>query len=271
MLRALPFVLLTICCSAQHNTLTAEEKSAGWKLLFDGQTMNGWLDPAKKVQPGDAWAVSDGCLKTVLKPRIEEDLVSADSFGDFELAFDWKISERGNTGIKYRIQDLLFVDSAKNSVKGIRFEEQIGREYRERTSDRTKLAPDQKGFVYTVGFEFQLLDDARHPDALRNASHTCGALYGMAAPTAKTAKPAGEWNSARLVVRGPHVEHWINGAKVLDTRLDDPANLQGPMRRWGPAPQLFEMLSRPKPRGPISLQHHGDEVWFRNIKLRELP
>jgi hypothetical protein len=270
MFRAILSILFAACCSAQSNTLTPEEKAAGWQLLFDGQSMKGWLDPAKKNQPGNAWTVSDGCLKTVMKPRIEEDLVSDRSFGDFELVFDWKISERGNTGIKYRIQDLLFVDSAKNSVKGIRFEEQIGREYRERTSDRANLKPDQKGFVYTVGFEFQLLDDARHPDALRNSSHTCGALYGMAPPTARTARPAGEWNDARLVVKGAQVEHWINGTKVLETRLDDPANLQGPKKRWGPAPQLYEMLSRPKPRGPISLQHHGDEVWFRNIKLREL-
>ena len=113
---------------AADNTLTPAEKKAGWRLLFDGKTMQGWLDPAKKNQPGDAWAVENGCLKTRLKPRISEDLISEDSFGDFELTFDWRISLGGNTGVKYRIQDTVFVDNTKIQAGPGAFEGMLGRE-----------------------------------------------------------------------------------------------------------------------------------------------
>src|SRR5262245_27545227 len=107
-----PFLLLlaatAMFASAADNALTPEEQRAGWKLLFDGETMKGWQDPAKKNVPGDAWEVRDGSLKTRLKPHIEEDLVSAKSYGDFELKFDWRVSPKANTGVKYRMQKEVF-------------------------------------------------------------------------------------------------------------------------------------------------------------------
>lgn len=253
---------------AADNTLAPAEKKAGWRLLFDGKTMRGWQDPAKKSQPGDAWFIEDGCLRTKLKPRIAEDLLSEESFGDFELMFDWRISPRGNTGVKYRIQDTVFVDNTKIQRGAGGFEGLLGREVAGRPSNRATLAPAATAQDYTVGFEMQLLDDERHPDAKRDPRHVTGALYSMIAPTAAAARPAGEWNSGRIVLKGSRFEHWINGKKVLEGTLDDPRVREGVTKRWGPAPTILKALTEPKPRGPICLQHHGDAVWFKNIKVR---
>ena len=265
-----PLLLVVFAVAAQDNSLTPDEKRSGWKLLFDGKTMNGWLDPAGKNQPGDAWLIEDGTLTTRVKPRIEEDLITAASYGDFELKFDWKVSESGNTGVKYRLQDQVFVDKAKVQLGPGGFEGLLGREMANPKSDRKALS-EQGGFLYTIAFEFQLLDDERHPDARRDAAHRTGALYAMIPANTTTAKPAGEWNTGRLVVKGDQFEHWINGTKVLSGSLKDPRESAGVEKRWGKwAPKLAAMLSDPKRSGPIALQHHGDRVWFRNLKVREL-
>lgn len=253
---------------AADNTLTFAEKKAGFRLLFDGKTMRGWRDPAKMDQPGDAWEISEGCLKTRLKPRIAEDLLSEDTFADYELLFDWKLSPRGNTGVKYHIQDTIFLDNTKIQRGPHGWEGIVGRELATRPSNRKTLAPQATGQVYTVGFEMQLLDDERHPDAKRDTSHTTGALYAMIPATAKAARPAGEWNTGKIVLRGSHFEHWINGTLVLSGSLDDPLVRKGAAERWGPAPAVRKALSEPRLRGPICLQHHGDEVWFKSIKIR---
>jgi hypothetical protein len=256
--------------SAAHNELTPQEKQAGWRLLFDGQTFRGWQDPATKNQPGDAWRIENDTVRTVLKPRIEEDLVSEAEFGDFELTFDWKIAPKGNTGVKYRIQRHIFVDKEKQYVGAGGFEAQLGHELKNRPSDRTKLKPGASGFVYTVGFECQLIDDQGHVDALRGADRRTGALYAMNPPEKSAAKPAGEWNTGRILVVGNNFEHWINGVKVNEGSLTDDAVRAGVSKRWKPAPEILQDLSAPRPRGPVSLQHHSDEAWFRNIKIREV-
>jgi len=256
---------------AADNVLTAEERASGWILLFDGKSMRGWRDPAQLNQPGDAWEVKDGTLKTRLKPRIAEDLVTQESFADFELVFDWRVSPGGNTGLKYRIQQMVFVDESKIQPGPGGFEGILGREIASKASNRATLAPDAKGFVYTVGFEMQLIDDARHPDAKRDKRHTTGALYSMIPPSATAARPAGEWNTSRIVAIGPRVEHWINGVKVMEGSLQDEAIAAGVKKRWSQVPSILDALLHPKPEGPIALQHHGDEVWFRNIKIRRLP
>jgi hypothetical protein len=270
MVMRLALALLTMSSIGMtaENVLSPAEKSDGWALLFDGKTMKGWLDPAKKVQPGTAWKIEDGCLATTKKPRIEEDLISEKSYDDFELKFDWRVSPGGNTGVKYRIQKAVFVNEKNEGGTG-GFERQMGRELSNPKSDRKTMAPDSTGYVYTIGFEFQLIDDERHKDALRDASHQTGALYSMIPAKTKAARPAGEWNSSLLKVKGQQFEHWINGVKVLDGSLKDPAIAAGAEKRWGkPAPMIRDMLSNPKPSGPIALQHHGDDVWFRNIKIR---
>jgi hypothetical protein len=253
-----------------ENILTPAERRSGWILLFDGRSMRGWRDPAKERPPGDSWSIEDGCLTTRAKPRIAEDLVSAESYRDFELVFDWRLLARGNTGVKYRIQRHIFVDNSKAQTGPDGFEGMIFRELTNPVSARARLAPDATAQVYTVAFEMQLLDDAGHPDARNGPRYRTGALYSMIAPVATPARPAGEWNSGRILVRGDHIEHWINGTKVLDGSLTDPGIRDGVQKRWGQYPPMVEMLTRPKPEGPICLQHHGDPVWFRNLKIRRL-
>jgi hypothetical protein len=256
---------------AGDNALSTEEKKQGWKLLFDGKSMTGWKDPAKKNVPGTAWKVEDGTLTTTPKPRIEEDLITEKSYGDFELKFDWRVSPGGNTGLKYRIQKEIFVNNAKKTDGPGGFEGSLGRELATSASDRKNLGPDATGFVYTVAFEFQLIDDERHADARNGASRQTGALYSMIPATAKAARPAGEWNSSLLKVQGQTFEHWINGTKVLEGSLKDPSVAAGAEKRWGAhAPPIRDMLRNPKPTGPLALQHHGDAVWFKNIKIRAL-
>jgi hypothetical protein len=267
-------ILLTLAgaviAAAAQNELTPEERRAGWQLLFDGRTFANWQDPANKNQPGDAWRIEDGSLRTVLKPRIEEDLVSQQEFGDFELKFDWKIAPKGNTGVKYRIQRHIFVDKKKQYTGPGGFEAQIGYELKHRPSDRARLEPGQSGFVYTVGFECQLIDDSSHRDALQGADRRTGALYAMIPASKRAANPAGQWNTGRIVVVGDKFEHWINGVKVNEGSLSDDAVKKGVNKRWQPAPEVLQDLSTPRARGPVSLQHHSDEAWFRNIKIREI-
>jgi hypothetical protein len=269
----LGLLLLTaaLAISAADNTLTPEERRAGWRLLFDGKTMSNWRDVTKLNQPGDAWTIEDGTLTTRKKPRIAEDLLTEKSYGDFELLFDWKLEPGGNTGLKYRLQREVFTDRSKIQRGPGGFEGMIGREIANPQSDRAKLGPGGTGELYTVAFEFQLLDDERHPDAKKDASHRTGALYSMIPATTSAAKPAGEWNTSKLALKGDHFEHWINGTKVLEGSLRDPAVEAGAAKRWKQwAPAVYDALSNPKRQGPFALQHHGDRAWFKNIKIREL-
>ena len=226
--------------------------------------MNHWVDPRQKTPPGDAWTIEDGCLKAKSKPRYTEDLFSDQTFRDFELEFDWRISVRGNSGVKYRIQDHLWVPHLSGSKE--QFELQVEHAYMQRVAGRPERGQD-----YVVGFEYQLTDDSANPDAKGNQLHTAGALYDMVGPSSSPARPVGEFNHSRIVVRGNHVEHWMNGVKVVDTSLDSPAALKGIETRWSVAPHVLDLLkNQPKKECPISLQNHGDEAWFKNIRIRRL-
>jgi hypothetical protein len=258
--------LSALALSAADNTLTPAEKKAGWKLLFDGKTFNNWRDPSKETPPGDSWAIEDDCLTTLKKPLREEDLITAKPYGDFELMFDWKVSEGGNTGLKYRIQRTVYEDATQNHP----FEANIQRQIDNPTFLRANLKPDQHGTEYTVAFEMQLIDDLRHPDAKKGPDRSTGALYSMLPPAKHAAHPAGEWNQAKLVLKGKHFEHWINGELALSGSLDDPAALAGLKKRWENGPAVYEILAHAKTTGAFSLQHHGDKVWFKNLKIREM-
>ena len=221
------------------NTLTAAEKAAGWKLLFDGKTTAGWRGAYKPDFPATGWAIEDGCLKVQPGSGGEGgsgggDIVTAKQYGNFELQLDWRLSPGGNSGIKYFVSENL---------------------------------PKPSGSA--IGLEMQVLDDENHPDAKAGISgnRTAGALYDLIAPQTKAARPIGEFNQARLLVQGNHVEHWLNGVKVVEYELR--------------SPELRALIAKSKyksfagfgeaKQGHILLQDHGNEVWFRNIKIRELP
>lgn len=259
-----------LLAQAADNVLTPEEKAAGFHLLFDGRTFNGWRDPASETPPGEAWVIEDGMLKTTAHPRVTEDLITKKSFGNFELKFDWRISARGNTGVKYRIQRTIFVDSSKVDRSG-GVEASLERELTSGHSRRADLAPGATGQEYTVAYEFQLIDDAGYPELSKTDHvHDTGALYSMIPPKAKAAKPVGEWNTSRLLVNGDHFEHWINGVLVCDGALHSIEAKAGTSKRWAAAPAIRDMLNNASTAGPLSLQHHGATVFFKNLKIREL-
>lgn len=257
--------LSALASSAADNTLTPAEKKDGWKLLFDGKTFRNWRNPSQEKPAGDSWAIEAGSLTTRPKPLREEDLITAKSYGDFELQFDWKVSEGANTGLKYRLQRTVYLDATQNHP----FEANVQRQLDHPTFPRATLGPAVHGTEYTVAFEMQLIDDLRHPDAKKSPDRTTGALYSMMTPTKHPAHLAGEWNQARLVLKGKHFEHWINGEMALSGSLDDAAALANLKKRWENGPAVYDILANAKSTGQFSLQHHGDKVWFKNLKIRE--
>jgi hypothetical protein len=213
--------------AAAHNRLTAKEKSAGWQLLFDGQTFNGWRGYRLPGMPATGWEIKDGTLRTVAKVK-SPDIITEKTFTDFELVWEWRIAEGGNNGIKYFV-----------------------------TEDRPR-AP---------GHEYQLLDDAKHPDGKAGRNRLTASFYDVLAPAAdKPLKAPGEWNHSRIVVRGERVEHWLNGKNVLTYVLGSPevkAGLAG--SKFKAFPDFGTKVT-----GHIMITYHNDECWFRNIKIREL-
>ena len=258
-------------CSAQAppNTLTPAERAAGWQLLFDGSSLAAWNDPAKLTPPGDAWTIEDGCIKALPKPRIGEDLITKAAYRDFEMVFDWRIAPGSNSGVKYLIQRTVLLDRNKLKPGLHSFEEAVGYELEHHLAERSALTASSHAQDYIISFEYQLVDNARHPDALRGAQYTTGALYGLIPPSREAARPVGEFNHSRLVLSGNHIEHWLNGVKVVDATLDQPEIAAGLAKRWHAAPGVADLLiKRPRRDCPIALQNHGDVVWFRNLKIR---
>ena len=231
--------------AAAHNTLTAAERAAGWRLLFDGRTLAGWRGLGRDTVPTAHWTVEDGAIKKIPsgdvphlpdgQPAVGGDLMTDGTYRDFELTWEWKVSPGGNSGVKYNVSERLSTTRPPGNA--------------------------------ALGFEYQVLDDDRHPDG-KLPSHRAGALYELVAPNgSKRLRPAGEWNEARLVFRGTHGEHWLNGAKVVEYDLDTP-----PMRaalaasKYRVIPWFADRRS-----GHIVLQDHGDAAWFRDLKVRVLP
>jgi hypothetical protein len=266
-------ILFSCACASlaqQPNELTAKEKKEGWRLLFDGKSFQGWHQAGgSKEFPG--WNIENGTIHSLSRPALREDLFTDEEFGDFELAFEWRVAPRANSGVKYRIQDSFLVDEAQINPRPRRFELQVEYEAVHRQAKREKVRPGSGAQEYPIGFEYQVIDDAGHPDSMKNPTSRAGALYRMAAPSKPMAKPVGEWNQGRIVVRGTRTEHWLNGEKVVDTDLRSPEVRKHIEERWKDSPTVLKLLTEvAKRRTPIALQHHNDEAWYRNIKIRPM-
>lgn len=219
------------------NTLTESEKAEGWQLLFDGQTLDGW----KRFNHdtiGPLWSVKDGAILCDGEGLGEGSgamggsLVTTRQFGNFDLMLEYKLSEGGNSGVLYHVVE----------------------------------DPKYK-YDYETGPEFQVLDDTGWKGGELKEAQLAGSNYDMyAAAASKKINPAGEWNTARIVYNNGHVEHWLNGEKVVefDENSDDfKSRLES--SKWKDYPDWNKSKT-----GAISLQDHGAPVYFRNIKIKEL-
>ncbi|MEM1121193.1 MAG: DUF1080 domain-containing protein, partial [Bacteroidota bacterium] len=223
--------------TSKPNTLTAAEKADGWQLLFDGETTKGWRN-FKKEGIGSSWKVKDGALMLDSQQKDNGgwqaqdggDIITDKAYENYELRLEWKINNCGNSGIIYNV-----------------------------------VEADKYNYVWQTGPEMQILDNTCHPDA-RIETHRAGDLYDMIACKYETVKPAGEWNRVRLIINNGQVEHWLNGKKLVEFEMFT--------EEW--AKMIADSKFKDMPdfglarKGHIALQDHGDKVYFRSIKIKEL-
>lgn len=209
--------------------LTAQ--SDGFTPLFDGKTLNGWRGYKKADAADTRWKVENGILTI---PEIDgkdtrgnRDIISTGTYDNFDLRWEWKAAPGANSGLKY------FVLEDESSA---------------------------------IGHEYQLIDDERHADAKIGPHRQTAAFYDVLPATERPIKPAGEWNTSQVIVKGMHVEHWLNGKRVLQYELDSPA------LRAAIAKSKFKDIARfGKPqKGHILIQDHGNQVWYRNVRIKPL-
>ena len=218
------------------NVLSEQEQREGWKLLWDGKTTNGWRGAKIQTFPEKGWRIEDGILKVEKANGAESgnggDIVTEKNYHNFILKGDFKVTEGANSGIKY------FVDPDMNLGEGS-----------------------------AIGCEFQILDDLRHPDAKLGVkgNRKLGSLYDLIPAPEQKPFNIGVWNTALIIVRGRHVEHWLNGTKLLEYERND--------QEWDALVAYSKYRDWPNfgnsADGHILLQDHGDEVHFKNIKIRD--
>jgi hypothetical protein len=214
---------LSLITAAAQNELTREEKEAGWKLLFDGKTTKGWRSFKKSTFPEKGWIVRDGELQLEAGSKAG-DIVTEQTFSDFDLSWDWKIPPAANNGVKY------FITEKRDGA---------------------------------IGHEYQMIDDKDE----KVGKHSTASFYEVLPPASELPPhPPGQWNHSRVLVRGNHVEHWLNGKKVLEYELGSPEVLAAVQKSKFKAVPGFGT----KIRGHILLTYHNDPVSYRNIKIREL-
>jgi len=196
-------------------------------VLFDGKDTSAWKGYKQDGFPAKQWVIDNGALKTV--PGQSLDLVTREKFKNFDLSFMWKVPSGGNSGVIYNV-------------------------------DEAGQAP------WHSGPEYQVVDDIKHPDG-KNPKTSAGSLYALLAPSAdKKLKPVGEWNQSRIVSKDGHIQHWLNGEKVLEYDWNDP-QLRADVKKSKFGEYATFMA---KDEGHIVFQHHGEEVWYRNIRVKRL-
>ncbi|MDX2246946.1 MAG: DUF1080 domain-containing protein [Bacteroidia bacterium] len=215
----------SLLSNSPMNELTAQEKADGWQLLFDGKTASGWHSYLRDSVAG--WTVAEGLLSTV---GGNGDLVSDETYENFELAVEWKVEPKGNSGIFFGVTE----DTMYHST-------------------------------YETGPEFQIIDDANYPDPLAD-NQKSGANYALHAPSELAARPAGEFNTTTIIVNQGKVEHWLNGKKVVSYELWTPEwEAMVAKTKFASMPGYGK-----DKKGHLALQDHGDGVTFRNIKIKLL-
>ncbi|MBQ7571163.1 MAG: DUF1080 domain-containing protein [Bacteroidaceae bacterium] len=257
------FVLAAVCASAQKTvTVVCSQGFQGPELwdrhelpvdkrgfitIFDGQTFAGWRGYGKTYVPGK-WKVQDGAIHLDSKAQSEGgDIIFAHRFQNFEMEMEWKISEGGNSGIFYLAQEV--------------------------ANQQGGLEP-----IYISAPECQVLDNERHPDAKlgKDNNRQAGSLYDMIPARPQNARPAGQWNQVRIRVLNGHVQHFQNGVEVLSYDLWTPEwtrmlqDSKFSEKAWPVAFDLLNNCGGPEHKGFIGMQDHGDDVWYRNIKVKEL-
>ena len=221
----------------QANTLSNKQKKEGWVLMFDGKTSEGWRGYNKEAFPEKGWAIEDGTLHVIGSNKGEAggggDLLYDKKFRNFELSLEWKVSEGGNSGIFYLAQEI----------------------------------PGEP--VWKSAPEMQILDNAKHPDAKLgvDGNRAAGSLYDLIPGDMKAVKPAGEWNLVKVMVYKGTVVHYVNGKQVLEYHLwtEDWKKMVLNSKF-----KDYEWFLNTAEEGYIVLQDHGDDVWFRNIMIKEL-
>jgi hypothetical protein len=213
----------------EPNTLTQAEREAGWRLLFDGKTTAGWRLYQGRSMP-ESWKVVDGSLVSLPGPdETKGDIVTIEEFDDFELTLEWKMAPGGNSGVIYRVTEEL-------------------------------------KYPWESGLEYQVLDNTRHEDR-HNPLSSASACYALYPPSRDMTRPGGEWNRSRIVARGRHIEHWLNGEKVVEFEIGS--------EDWGAHVKTSKFINTRgfgrAPRGRICLQDYGFPIAFRSIKIRPLP
>ena len=226
-------VFLSSCATSSHNTLTKEEKAQGWELLFNGKTLDGWRDYNGETLTAP-WFAEDGMIQAKGEGADEHGYIVTDKiYENFEMAWEWKIADGGNSGVLYHV-----VERPQYSVP------------------------------YVTGPEYQLIDDVGFPQPLKDWQKTAADYAMYPADTATlNIKPAGEWNISKIVFDNGRVEHWLNGEKVVEFEAwTEDWFARKNSGKWENAPEYG--LAK---KGVICLQDHGSAAWFRNVKIKELP
>jgi hypothetical protein len=240
------FAVLVLSCTSQTepNTLTQKEIDEGWVLLFDGKTMDNWRGYCMDIVPS-AWSVDSGTIHVHGSGKGEAgsseggNIITRKKYKNFELSLEWKVSEGGNSGIFYLAQEKCATDTTSGQP------------------------------IFESSPEMQILDNERHPDAKlgKDGNRQAGSLYDLIPAKPQNAKPAGEWNHVKITVYRGTVIHWMNGENVLEYHLWTDAwkamCAESKFKDW---PDFINTAEE----GYIGLQDHGDDVWFRNIKIKEL-
>lgn len=240
-------IVMTIglaACTEDQTAPAGEPLQEEWISLFDGQTLEHWRGIGTDSIPSGHWQVEDGTIRKLAsgavpvapdgQPLQGGDIMTRDTFRDFEFEFEWKVAPGANSGVKYNVSE--------------------------------ELSMSTEPVTAALGFEYQVLDDSLHADG-ELPSHRTAALYDMIPPNEnKQMNPVGEWNQARIVFVGNHGEHWLNGQKVVEYDLDS-ARFDSLL-----AASKYASVEgfADKRDGHIVLQDHGDDVWYRNLRVRRI-